>query len=348
MTYYSVTAVFQGEVVFFRDTPLEAGVMGLVIEASSKLMKVADSATHDIDDGYVIVEKFWESYSVPEIEMVLLMDEVEDVLLHQYNDPEEVWELRPHEYYAETTTKRKGTVKTMSGKPHKPRKLTQDQGISPEEAAKRLAFKSDTESNWRIESTDTYDTIFGTRLDGKLFNELTGEKAEFVDAEIEPPYVVENPYQQLWGQDYYEDEDEDEDDEYDDSPRTTCDCGATQENPCACLIQGEQDCTGDGDADPCPCHQERINKTLGGISSILGGVTTEKETEEEAYSYAYNEGHSDARKRNPYKPNPSSKETGDFRKVIKQRAENTWKPKSFESENKVFKSPLDDKSNEIL
>ena len=49
--------------------------------------------------------------------------------------------------------KTKGKVRTMSGKPHKPRKLTQDQGISPEEAAKRIALKSETDSSW-ASSTD--------------------------------------------------------------------------------------------------------------------------------------------------------------------------------------------------
>ena len=51
------------------------------------------------------------------------------------------------------------------------------------------------------------------------------------------------------------------------------------------------------------------------------GCGTNKESEEEAYSYAYNEGHADARKREPYKPNLTSKGTKDFNKVLKQRAE---------------------------
>ena len=45
--------------------------------------------------------------------------------------------------------------------------------------------------------------------------------------------------------------------------KDSCCCGATKEKPCACMIQGVMYCTGDGDADPCPCAQERIMKKLG-------------------------------------------------------------------------------------
>jgi len=317
MTYYSVAAVFQGEVVFHRDTPLENGVMGLVIEASSKLMKVADQS-EPTEDGYVIVEKFWEHYSDPEVELILMMDEAEDVLHHQFAAEAvgycghclspvaldsgvycyqcgEVWDELPYAYYAESVSKTKGKVRTMSGKPHKPRKLTQDQGISPEEAAKRIALKSETESNWTVQDIDTYDTIYGTRIDGKLYNEVTGERAEFTDAEIEPPYMVENLWDEWDYHDDYDDDDEDDDDEE--------------------LLE----------------------------------VTTAKDSEEDAYAYAYNEGHMDSRKDNPYKPHLiDPRQTGQFRKIYKQRAENTWNPKTYNSESKVFKSPLDDKAREIL
>jgi len=313
MTYYSVAAVFEGEVVFHRDTPLENGVMGLVIEASSKLMKVADQC-EPTDDGYIIVEKFWEHYSDPEVYLLLLMDEAEDVLNHQYASESvglcghcfspvaldsgvycyqcgEAWADTP--YYAETVSKTKGKVRTMSGKPHKPRKLTQDQGISPEEAAKRIALKSETDSSWAVQHIDTYDTIYGTRIDGKLYNHSTGESAEFTDAEIEPPYVVED----MWDEYDYDDYDDDEEDEEDEA---------------------------------------------------IPEVAT-KDSEEDAYAYAYNEGHRDSRKDNPYKPHLiDPRQTGQFRKIYKQRAENVWNPNTFESETKVFKSPLDDKSREIL
>ena len=317
MSYYSVAAVFQGDVVFHRDTPLENGVNGLVIEASSKLMQIADETGEIDDDGYVIVEQYWESYSEPEVELFLDMSEVEDVLHHQYASEEtigycgnclspvmldtgvwcnncgEEWDSRPYVHYAESAIKNKGKVRTMSGKPHKPRKLTQDQGISPEEAAKRISLKSETDSSWTVQHIETYDTIYGTRIDGKLYNQGTGETAEFTDAEIEPPYIVEDMWDDYDYHEDYEDEDEDED--------------------------------------------EKIPE-----------IATIKDAEEDAYAYAYNEGHADSRKEQPYKPHPVQKQTGQFRKIYKQRAENTWDPKTFESENKVFKSPLDDKYREIL
>jgi len=44
------------------------------------------------------------------------------------------------DYEAETIIPKKGTVQTMSGKPHIPRKLVKDKDISPEEAGKRQSF----------------------------------------------------------------------------------------------------------------------------------------------------------------------------------------------------------------
>ena len=49
------------------------------------------------------------------------------------------------------------------------------------------------------------------------------------------------------------------------------------------------------------------------------------ESEEEAYAYAYNDGHSESRKNEPYKPNPTTKEGADFKKIYKQRAESADK-----------------------
>ena len=45
------------------------------------------------------------------------------------------------------------------------------------------------------------------------------------------------------------------------------------------------------------------------------------DSEDEAYAYAYNEGHAGSRKGEPYKPNPTTKEGSDFKKIYKQRAE---------------------------
>jgi hypothetical protein len=303
MSYYSVAAVFMDEVVFHRDTPLENGVNGLVIEASSKLMKIADDASEIDDDGYVIVEQYWEHYSEPEIVLILMMEEVEEVLHQQYATE---WAAQHHTHHAESAATVKGKVRTMSGKPHKSRKLTLDQGISPEEAAKRIALKSETDSSWAVKQIDTYDTIYGTRIDGKLYNHSTGESAEFTDAEIEPPYVVENMWDDFFHEDYEEDVD--------------------------CLCDSE--------------HLE-TNKECPWNDAPIPEIATSKDSEEEAYAYAYNVGHINGRKKEPYKPNPENKDTAEFRKIYKQRAENTWNP-TFESENKVFKSPLDDKYREIL
>lgn len=48
-------------------------------------------------------------------------------------------------------------------------------------------------------------------------------------------------------------------------------------------------------------------------------------SEEEAYAYAYNDGHSESRKNEPYKPNPTIKEGANFKKIYKQRAESADK-----------------------
>ena len=45
-------------------------------------------------------------------------------------------------------------------------------------------------------------------------------------------------------------------------------------------------------------------------------------SESDAYTYAYNEGHSDSRKDEGYQPTlASAREEGRFRKILKQRAE---------------------------
>jgi hypothetical protein len=46
------------------------------------------------------------------------------------------------DFSAETIIPKKGTVQTMSGKPHVPRKLEKDKDISPEEAGKRQSFSA--------------------------------------------------------------------------------------------------------------------------------------------------------------------------------------------------------------
>lgn len=63
--------------------------------------------------------------------------------------------------------------------------------------------------------------------------------------------------------------------------------------------------------DYCP-NQDKLMKISAGF-----------DTEDEAFNYAYNEGHAASRKNAPYKPNPSGKTGADFKKIYKQRAEST-------------------------
>ena len=63
--------------------------------------------------------------------------------------------------------------------------------------------------------------------------------------------------------------------------------------------------------DYCP-NQDKLMKISAGF-----------DTEEEAFSYAYHQGHAASRQNAPYKPNPTGKNTADFKKIYKQRAEST-------------------------
>ena len=46
------------------------------------------------------------------------------------------------------------------------------------------------------------------------------------------------------------------------------------------------------------------------------------DAESHAYSYAYNEGHSDSRKKEEYRPNlTSARQEGDFKKILKQKGD---------------------------
>ena len=52
--------------------------------------------------------------------------------------------------------------------------------------------------------------------------------------------------------------------------------------------------------------------------------------ESHAYSYAYNDGHSDSRKGDEYRPNLSgSRQEADFKKILKQKAETSEHPKEY-------------------
>ena len=70
----------------------------------------------------------------------------------------------------------------------------------------------------------------------------------------------------------------------------------------------------------------RIDGEYGGVKNMArkDGILR---AESDAYTYAYNEGHSDSRKSGSYRPTMNtSKEEGNFRRVLKQKAEtfNRW------------------------
>jgi len=75
------------------------------------------------------------------------------------------------------------------------------------------------------------------------------------------------------------------------------------------------------------------------------------DSEDEAYAYAYNEGHAGSRKGEPYKPNPTTKEGSDFKKIYKQRAETfeaDWRDLSRDSSGRWEKSSSDDEMQSYI
>ena len=54
-----------------------------------------------------------------------------------------LWSRPPFTYGAESEQKMKRRVRTISGKPHTPRKLVKDQAITHEEAAKRVKLEAE-------------------------------------------------------------------------------------------------------------------------------------------------------------------------------------------------------------
>jgi len=57
-------------------------------------------------------------------------------------------------------------------------------------------------------------------------------------------------------------------------------------------------------------------------SDLIYAGNTIKNAESHAYSYAYNEGHSDSRKTGEYHPSLSGpKQEGDFKRILKQKGD---------------------------
>jgi hypothetical protein len=172
MGHYVIQALLDGNIVYHRETPVRAGVENLINEGISQLFSV--SGGNPGRDAVVEVLRYYDEDPVPEVELVIFADSVEEVF-----------------FEAEALTEAKGKVRTMSGKPHTPRKLKQDSGISPEEAARRIALKSETHvfdadtMEWDIDYLESYETPYGTKLDGVLYNPTTGESAEFEGITIE-------------------------------------------------------------------------------------------------------------------------------------------------------------------
>ena len=172
MSHYVIQALLEGNIVYHRETPVRAGVENLINEGVSQLFSV--SGGNPGRDAVVEVLRYYDEDPVPEVELVVFADSHEELF-----------------FEAEALTKAKGKVRTMSGKPHTPRKLKQDSGISPEEAARRIALKSESKifyadtMEWDIDYLESYETPYGTKLDGVLYNPTTGESAEFEGITIE-------------------------------------------------------------------------------------------------------------------------------------------------------------------
>ena len=172
MSHYVVQALLDGNIMFHRETPLESGVENLINEGLSMLLATTGGAPGR--DAFVEVLRYYDTDPIPEVDLIIFADEVSEVF-----------------FEAESLTKTKGKVRTMSGKPHKVRKLKQDQGITPEEAARRISLKSETHvfdadtMEWDIDYLESYETPYGTKLDGVLYNPTTGESAEFEGITIE-------------------------------------------------------------------------------------------------------------------------------------------------------------------
>lgn len=172
MSHYVIQALLEGNIVYHRETPVRAGVENLINEGISQLFSV--SGGNPGRDAVVEVLRYYDEDPVPEVELVVFADSHEELF-----------------FEAEALTEAKGKVRTMSGKPHTPRKLKQDSGISPEEAARRIALKSESKifyadtMEWDIDYLESYETPYGTKLDGVLYNPTTGESAEFEGITIE-------------------------------------------------------------------------------------------------------------------------------------------------------------------
>ena len=194
MVVYLITAVVEGNAIYHRETPHEEGVGRMINEAISAVYSLGFMP---VEEPYILVESIYEDEPTPRPESMIFYDQFEDYYLDEWEADEE-----------------SGRVRTISGKPHTPRKLKEDKGISPEEAARRISFQSDDwTSAWEIVDLEPYETVEGDRMAGTIVNTLTNERVDFDNAPVLRDYYVE-PLDVYVDYDDWEDED-DEDDEWD-------------------------------------------------------------------------------------------------------------------------------------
>ena len=194
MVVYLITAVVEGNAIYHRETPHEEGVGRMINEAISSVYSLGFMP---VEEPYILVESVYDDEPTPRPESMIFYDQFEDYYLDEWEADEE-----------------SGRVRTISGKPHTPRKLKEDKGISPEEAARRISFQSDDwTSAWEIVDLEPYETVEGDRMAGTIVNTLTNERVDFDNAPVMRDYYVE-PLDVYVDYDDWED-DEDEDDEWD-------------------------------------------------------------------------------------------------------------------------------------
>lgn len=184
MPIFLITGYDGEETIFYRETPHQNGVGPLLNQAIRELSQRPNSM--------IIIESLHEDSPETQMEKHIPFEDYEKFYVDE-------WDAE--------STKKSGKVITMSGKPHKPRKLKQDEGISPEEAIKRIAFRSET-SGWVIEEVSIYDSTYGSRADGSLYNPDTNERIDFEEADVRMDYYIP-PMENIYVD--YDEEDEDED-----------------------------------------------------------------------------------------------------------------------------------------
>jgi hypothetical protein len=227
MSHFVIQANLGKSVIFHRETPVQSGVENLINEGLSKLL--ATTGGKPTEDAYVEVLHYYDDDPTPEVDMIIFADEIDDIF-----------------YEAETVSPNKSI-------------LPEIRGINPEEAYRRIALKSKGQTfasdtmEWDIDYLQTYETTYGTKLDGALYNPSTGETAEFEGATIKNTDVEIDPMYQNLEIAPYEAETEE-------LKKTSCCCGATEAEPCLCMYQGVMSCS--SVAPKCPCYAAKDSEAV--------------------------------------------------------------------------------------